>query len=198
MLLQTKLFIPPTWPSLVPRPRLIAKLNAGLVGKLTLVSAPDGFGKSTLLSAWVQQAKPRPHFAWLSLDEGDNDLMRFLTYFVAALRTIEGNLGKGLLAALQSPGKYFLLQTSILNRVSAPLCDAVIKRITARPSWRALKLPTYSSSRRTTSGFGIAITISLLIYCGRDYINTNLMLWLNYISAPVPATKRTTWKGTLR
>jgi LuxR family maltose regulon positive regulatory protein len=119
-LLRTKLYIPPLRPNLVPRPRLIAKLNGGLDGKLTLVSAPAGFGKSTLLSAWVQQAKIRPHCAYLSLDEGDNDLTQFLIYFVAALQTIEGGIGKGLLAALQSPEtvNVEVVLITLLNEVS--------------------------------------------------------------------------------
>jgi LuxR family maltose regulon positive regulatory protein len=119
-LLQTKLYIPPQRPNLVPRPRLIAKLNGGLDGKLILVSAPAGFGKSTLLSAWVQQAKMRPHCAWLSLDEGDNDLTQFLIYFIAALQTIEGSIGKGLLAALQSPEtvNVEVVLITLLNEVS--------------------------------------------------------------------------------
>ena len=97
-LLTTKLYIPPARPELVPRPRLIERLNEGLHRKLTLVSAPAGFGKTTLLSEWVAGCE-RP-VAWLSLAEGDNDLARFLAYFVAALQTIEGNVGKGALAAL--------------------------------------------------------------------------------------------------
>jgi len=101
-LLTTKLYIPPTRPELVPRPRLIERLNAGLHRKLTLISAPAGFGKTTLLSEWIAGCG-RP-VAWLSLDEGDNDLACFLTYLVAALQTIEGNVGKGVLAALQAPG----------------------------------------------------------------------------------------------
>jgi LuxR family maltose regulon positive regulatory protein len=82
-LLQTKLYIPPIRPDLVSRPRLIEQLNAGLHHKLTLISAPGGFGKTTLLSEWIA-ACGRP-VAWLSLDKGDNDLARFLTYLVTAL-----------------------------------------------------------------------------------------------------------------
>jgi LuxR family maltose regulon positive regulatory protein len=104
-LLTTKLYIPPPRPSLVPRPRLLERLEAGLrLGrKLTLVSAPAGFGKSTLLSAWVARYE-RP-VAWISLDRDDNDLQRFLAYLVAALRTIppltEAGVGRSILAALQ-------------------------------------------------------------------------------------------------
>jgi len=79
---------------MVPRPRLIERLNAGLRqtgGALTLVSAPAGFGKTTLLSEWIAgcaQTEPKVRVAWLSLDEGDNDPARFLAYFVAALQTL--------------------------------------------------------------------------------------------------------------
>jgi LuxR family maltose regulon positive regulatory protein len=125
-LLQTKLYIPPPRPELVPRPRLIERLNAGLHRKLTLISAPAGFGKTTLLGEWINQS-PTPdtqsaNFAWLSLDESDNDPTGFLVYLVAALQTLAlsadatsgvegiearqervGNIGKGVLSALQSP-----------------------------------------------------------------------------------------------
>ena len=69
--------------------------------RLTLISAPAGFGKTTLVSEWVAGCG-RP-VAWLSLDEGDNDPARFLTYLVAALQTIAANIGEGVLAVLQSP-----------------------------------------------------------------------------------------------
>jgi len=102
-LLRTKLFVPPLRPNLVPRLHLIKRLNQGLqLGhKLTLVSAPAGFGKTTLVSEWIASCE-RPA-AWLSLDEGDNDPARFLAYFAAAIQTIAPNLGDGVLAALQSP-----------------------------------------------------------------------------------------------
>lgn len=127
-LLTTKLYIPPIRPELVPRPRLIERLNEGLHRKLTLISAPAGFGKTTLLSEWVSEsarervgesARERP-VAWLSLDEDDNDLARFLAYFVAALQTIDGNVGKGLLAALQSPGavNVEVVLTTLLNEIA--------------------------------------------------------------------------------
>jgi LuxR family maltose regulon positive regulatory protein len=108
-LLTTKLYIPPPRPSAVPRPHLIQRLEDGLrLGhRLTLISAPAGFGKSTLLSEWAAGGQ-RP-VAWLSLDEGDNDPVRFLSYFVAALRTlatpsqVEPKVGQGVLSALQAP-----------------------------------------------------------------------------------------------
>jgi len=105
-LLATKLYIPPTRPELVSRPRLIERLNSGLHRKLTLISAPAGFGKTTLVSEWLascEQLEPKVRAAWLSLDEGDDDPARFLAYMIAALRTIESTIGKGVLSALQSP-----------------------------------------------------------------------------------------------
>ena len=85
-ILATKLYIPPPRAKIVLRPRLIEQLNEGLDCKLTLISAPAGFGKTTLVSEWIASCG-RP-VAWLSLDEGDNDPTRFLTYFIAALQTI--------------------------------------------------------------------------------------------------------------
>src|SRR5512136_776369 len=106
--LATKLFIPPPRPQVVLRPRLIERLNEGLLAgrKLTLISASAGFGKTTLLSEWVAgcgRREPKVRAAWLSLDEGDNDPTRFLTYLVAALQTIAANIGGGVLGVLQSP-----------------------------------------------------------------------------------------------
>src|SRR5438034_7384299 len=100
-ILATKLYIPPPPPRVVLRPRLIERLNEGLHRKLTLISAPVGFGKTTLVSEWVAGCQ-RP-VAWLSLDEGDNDPTRFLVYLVAALQTVAANIGRGVLGVLQSP-----------------------------------------------------------------------------------------------
>ena len=106
-ILATKLYIPPPRPKIVRRPRLIERLNEGLrqnTGfgrKLTLISAPAGYGKTALVGEWVAGCG-RPT-AWLSLDEGDNDPSRFLAYLVAALRTIAANIGEGVLGVLQSP-----------------------------------------------------------------------------------------------
>src|SRR5713226_8993041 len=100
-ILATKLYLPRLRPNVVFRPRLLERLNEGLHRKLTLISAPAGFGKTTLVSAWVEGIE-RPT-AWLSLDEGDNDPARFLAYLVAALQTIAANIGEGVLGVLQSP-----------------------------------------------------------------------------------------------
>src|SRR5438128_6893797 len=100
-ILATKLYLPRLRPNVVFRPRLLERLNEGVHRKLTLISAPAGFGKTTLVSEWVEGIE-RPT-AWLSLDEGDNNPSRFLTYLVAALQTIAANIGEGALGVLQSP-----------------------------------------------------------------------------------------------
>ncbi len=82
-LLATKFFIPPTRPNSVRRSRLIDQLSAGLYRKLTLISAPAGFGKTTLVSEWISVCECP--VAWLSLDENDSNPISFLTYLIAAL-----------------------------------------------------------------------------------------------------------------
>src|SRR5512135_2654076 len=123
-ILATKLYIPPPQSKIVLRPRLIERLNEGLHCKLTLISAPAGFGKTTLVSEWVagsERSEPKVRVAWLSLDEGDNDPTRFLTYLVAALQTISANIGAGALAVLQSPQPPSTesILTTLLNEITA-------------------------------------------------------------------------------
>ncbi len=138
-ILTTKLYIPPTRPELVSRPRLIERLNEGLGQnqgfgrKLTLISAPAGFGKTTLVSSWIYDLEsdvagtgkivnPKPvlsdsrnnlstvevskiqnRVAWLSLDDADNDPTRFLVYFIAALQQIDPDIGQAAQGMLLSP-----------------------------------------------------------------------------------------------
>ncbi len=117
-ILATKLYIPRLRPNVVIRPRLIGRLNAGLHGKLTLIAAPAGFGKTTLVSEWVEGIK-RPT-AWLSLDEEDNDPTRFLTYLIAALQTIVPTIGEGVSGVLQSPQPppTEAILTALLNEIT--------------------------------------------------------------------------------
>ncbi|NTV36183.1 MAG: helix-turn-helix transcriptional regulator, partial [Anaerolineaceae bacterium] len=123
-ILATKLYIPQPRHNIVSRPRLIEQLGDGLLPiqgpgrKLILISAPAGFGKTTLVSEWVA-ACGQP-VAWLSLDEGDNDLTRFLTYFITALQTIAPNIGAGVLNMLYSPQPPAaeLILTTLLNDIN--------------------------------------------------------------------------------
>ena len=147
-ILATKLYIPPPRAKAVRRTRLMERLNEGLatggMPGLTLISAPAGFGKTTLVSEWINQNKDDGPFgrlkdgsdvplhpssfilqpsrvAWLSLDEGDNDPARFLAYLVAALQTIAPDVGKGALGVLQSPQPpaIELILTTMLNDITA-------------------------------------------------------------------------------
>lgn len=117
-LLRTKLFAPRVQQTLVVRPHLLRQLDDGLHRRLTLVSAPAGFGKSTLLSAWAIGIN-RPT-AWLSLDEGDNDPVRFLAYVVAALQSVAPTVGTRVLDALAAsqPTPTDALLTVLLNDLS--------------------------------------------------------------------------------
>jgi LuxR family maltose regulon positive regulatory protein len=126
-ILVTKLFVPPTRAGLVHRPGLIERLNDGLDRKLTLLSAPAGFGKTTLVSHWVEHFQSNNEIdgqliqvAWLSLDQDDNDPVRFLTYLITALNQIKGietELGQGALSILQSP------QPPSANTILTPLIN---------------------------------------------------------------------------
>ncbi|HEY5857318.1 MAG TPA: LuxR C-terminal-related transcriptional regulator [Aldersonia sp.] len=103
--LATKLFAPARRPLLVARPRLIERLDAALEPgrKLSLISAPAGFGKTTLVGDWIEQSvhrHPATRVGWLSLDEGDNDLPRLLTHLVAALQGIDADIGSDALDLL--------------------------------------------------------------------------------------------------
>lgn len=118
-ILATKLFIPPPPRTAVRRPRLLARLDAGLHAKLTIVSAPPGSGKTTLVSAWLPHCGRQA--AWLSLDEGDSDPVRFLAYLIAALRTVTPDLGAGILDALDSaaPPPVEAILTALINEIAA-------------------------------------------------------------------------------
>ena len=137
-ILVTKLFIPPTRTKLVSRPRLIERLNGGLHRKITLISAPAGFGKTTLVTDWLDSLRESAgsadqithKIAWLSLDTRDNDLVRFLTYFIAALNHIKGldtNFGGGVKGMLKSPQlpRVETLMTSLINEI-AVIPDRII------------------------------------------------------------------------
>ena len=125
-IIATKLFIPSSRPEIVLRPRLTEQLNAGLRRKLTLISAPAGFGKTTLISEWIA-GNQRP-VAWLSLAEEESDLPRFLTYLIAALQTIAAEIGVSVLPVLQPahPLPIDAILTALVNDISAIPDDFVL------------------------------------------------------------------------
>ena len=125
-ILATKLYVPAPRPKIVLRPRLIDQLNNSLHRRLTLISAPAGFGKTTLVSEWIATCQHLT--AWLSLDEGDRDLQHFLLYFIAALQTLEEGLGKDLLSALQSPQLPSIepLLAILLNEIASVSNDFIL------------------------------------------------------------------------
>ncbi len=141
-ILVTKLYIPPPGPQLVARPRLLERLNEARQRKLTLISAPAGFGKTTLVSNWIQQLKdeqnltstdvnkvspsgPAVQFIWLSLDEADNDPVRFMTYFITALQQLENTLGQSILDSLQTTAVATTVLSSAPDYLITPLINDI-------------------------------------------------------------------------
>ncbi|MBN1888460.1 MAG: AAA family ATPase [Thermoflexales bacterium] len=135
--LHTKLYIPPRRAGLIERPRLLERLADGLrqAHKLILISAPAGFGKTTLLSAWASEirnprgaSKIQNRIAWFSLDEDDNDTTRFFTHMVAALETAQSGVCAETSALLQSlqplPPKAVL--ASLVNDLATLSFDVVL------------------------------------------------------------------------
>ena len=123
-ILTTKLYRPRPRPDLITRPHLLDRLMEAAHRPLTLLSAPAGFGKTSLLSAWLSQTDAR--VAWLALDDGDNDPARFWAYVLAALQTVDPDLGGDLQALLLTPQPptFDALLTPLLNdlaRASQPL-----------------------------------------------------------------------------
>ena len=125
-LIATKLYKPISHADVVLRSRLIARLNKGSRSKVTLISAPAGFGKTTLVTEWIVGSGRQ--VAWLSLDQSDSDPARFFTYFVAALQTIAPNIGKAIFDVLQSPDQPPIdsLLTDLLNQIVTIAHDFVL------------------------------------------------------------------------
>ena len=125
-LLLLKFYTPQLKSNLVLRPRLYNLLNEGLEKKLIILSAPAGFGKSTLLGDWLREA-PYPH-TWLSLDEDDNDYARFLKYFVTAFQQLDPTIDNTVLDLLYSPQP--MLQsaalTALINQIDTIKTNAIV------------------------------------------------------------------------
>ena len=131
-LLETKLYVPRSRRGLVPRPRLSERLDRGTASKLTLVSAPAGFGKTTLLTEWLAAGPAalagERLVAWLSLDRADSDPASFWTYVIAALRTVASGVGESALALLQAPQPPPIeaVLTALLNDLDGAAGDIVL------------------------------------------------------------------------
>jgi LuxR family maltose regulon positive regulatory protein len=142
-LLITKYHTPSPRPNLVPRPRLIEKLNRALVleHRLTLISAPAGFGKTTLLSDWAGTVE-RP-VAWLSLDEGDNDPARFLAYLVAALQQVDKAIGQSALSFPRTPPMSLAAPPQVNEHANEALVAALVNDIAEAATPFVLALDDY-------------------------------------------------------
>ena len=127
-LLLTKLSVPSVRASLVPRPHLSERIEEGTERKLTLVSAPAGFGKTTLLSVWASEMSSGRSVAWLSLDAADNDPARFWRYFVTAIDRLQPGSGESALALLGSPQAPPIeaVLTTLLNELADLEAGAVL------------------------------------------------------------------------
>ena len=132
-ILHTKLHIPDPRPGLVPRPRLLARLDEGAARQLTLIAAPAGYGKTTLVAAWIanlrsrQADHPPPVIAWLSLDSSDDDPARFLTYLEAALQKAHASLEAAPLSGTTTPeaGGLRSQMVALINRIGYGGCEVV-------------------------------------------------------------------------
>lgn len=128
-ILATKLYVPRMRPTLLPRPHLLARLAVGITGSLTLLSAPAGFGKTTLLGAWrATAAGGAVPLAWVSLDAADQDPARFWSYVITALDALQPGVATAALPVLQSmqPPPLEVVLTGMVNALSTLPADSVL------------------------------------------------------------------------
>lgn len=142
MIVSTKLHIPHVRNSLVPRPRLIQMLNAGMEAKLTLVSAQAGYGKTTALSEWVRQCNGA--VAWISLDKQDNDWIQFWRYVTASIQERIPGFGStvGVLLEKGSSTSTELAIIALLNELSQLTSELVI----ILDDYHVIELPSINHS----------------------------------------------------
>jgi LuxR family maltose regulon positive regulatory protein len=138
-LLRTKLYVPRAHADRVPRDRLVRRLDEGQACRLTLLSAPAGFGKTTLLADWLERRGLQP--AWVSLDAGDNEPARFWAYVVAALGTVHPGLGQAAADLLQAP------QPPPIEAVLTDLANDMAARLASPAAGLLLVLDDYHTVR---------------------------------------------------
>ncbi|MGH7636984.1 MAG: LuxR C-terminal-related transcriptional regulator, partial [Gemmatimonadaceae bacterium] len=127
-LLETKLYVPSSLAGLVARPRLTEALRQGVAQRLTVVVAPAGFGKTTLLAGWLREMGGRENAAaWVSLDPSENDPALFWAYVIRALQRVQPRVGTNALALLQSPhAPIASVLASLINDVDASDADFTV------------------------------------------------------------------------
>lgn len=135
--LPNKIQLPTVRSGLVLRPILLQKLNAGLAGKLTLISASTGFGKTTIACAWLQQCG-RP-VAWLALDELDNDPLRFLTYLIRSIQEVKKGFGAALLENLKASR---ISSPGILEALTSEIAEIQTLFLLALDDYHVITNPT--------------------------------------------------------
>jgi LuxR family transcriptional regulator, maltose regulon positive regulatory protein len=119
-LIKTKIATPPVRPHTVVRQRLLELMEEAITSPLTLISAPAGFGKTTLITTWLNETGRQPRAAWLSLDPDDSDPVHFVYYLTATLQVIEPRAGRApiaLLGSLKIPGPTDLVSL-LLNEIA--------------------------------------------------------------------------------
>jgi LuxR family maltose regulon positive regulatory protein len=123
-ILRTKLFVPRLRPEMVPRPHLISQISAGLHGKVTLISGPAGFGKTTLIADWIARTES-VSVGWLSLEPADNDLPRFFAYLITALQSADDNISVDHLPDIDdiTPATMEAVMTTLVNVIATGLAE---------------------------------------------------------------------------
>jgi LuxR family maltose regulon positive regulatory protein len=142
VLLRTKLRPPPVRAGLIPRARLDALLEAGARGRLCLLDAPAGSGKTTLLAQWCLAGQASRRVAWVSLDESDDDPVRFWVYVIEAFRVVEPGFGEAPLELLQGAGSADVLTQIVLPQLLNDLATSGSEQVLLLDDYHLISSPT--------------------------------------------------------